>query len=365
MNQIEYTGHNSINNLKDIINKEKKTKILLVTGKISYEKSGLKDKIENLLENKQLIYFRDYEPNPKLEDIVNGIKLFQKEKPEIIIAAGGGSSIDVAKLMKYYNNINTDDLDKHIISKTKIKTNNKVPLIAIPTTAGTGSEATNFAVVYISKQKYSVADESILPEYVILDSKYTKTVPKIIAASAGIDSLCQAIESYWSVNSTEESKQYAKKAMQLANENIIKAVNQKEEKSLEQMLLASNYAGKAINISKTTAPHALSYYITSKYNIPHGHAVGLNLLKIMKINYNVNEENITDKRGLEYVKKTIQEIFEILKCEDLNEFEKRFNNIMDTIGLEKDITNITDETFEELIKKVNLERLNNNPINFT
>jgi alcohol dehydrogenase class IV len=361
MNQVEYTEQNSINNLKDIIKKENKSKILLVKGKNSYEKSGLKNKIEKLLENKQLIHFRDYELNPKLENIINGIKLFQKENPEIIIAAGGGSAIDVAKLIKYYNNINTDDLDKLIINKTKIKTENKIPLIAIPTTAGTGSEATHFAVVYVNNQKYSVADESILPEYVILESKYTKTVPKNIAASAGIDALCQAIESYWSVNSTEESKQYAKKAMRLANENIVKAVTQKDDNSLEKMLLASNYAGKAINISKTTAPHALSYYITSTYNIPHGHAVGLNLLRVMKINYNVNEENINDKRGIDYVKKTIQEIFEILNCKDLNDFEKRFNNIMDTIGLEKDIANITDENFENLLKKVNLERLKNNP----
>ena len=238
--------------------------------------------------------FSNFNPNPKYEEVLEGIEILKKYNCEIIIAIGGGSAIDVAKTIKAFSNL---DSKKNYLEQ-KIMDNN-ITLVAIPTTAGTGSESTHFAVIYYKNKKYSVADNSLLPNYVLLEPKFLETLPLYQKKSTMLDALCQGIESYWSVNSNDESKEYAKKAIKLILENYKKYIN--GDKSVyKKILKAANYSGKAINISKTTAPHAMSYKITSLYHISHGHAVAVCLPHVWE--YMINNLELTiDNRGKDYL----------------------------------------------------------------
>ena len=260
-----------------------------------------------------------------------------------------GSVIDFAKGFRYY-------LTPHPSPLPQGAREHK--LIAVPTTAGTGSEATQFAVIYVDGVKKSLDDKSILPEYAIVDSQFVVKNPKYLKACTGMDAFCHAIESYWAVKSTPLSREYAKNAILVCRDNLINYVNSESEESAANMMLASNLAGKAINISRTTAAHALSYKITSEYGLPHGHAVALSIADLYNANYHINESTCIDKRGSAFVKDRINEISEMLGTNDIYAY---WYNLMEKIGLEYDFNklNITDK--QKLIASVNIERLKNNP----
>ncbi len=357
-NQREYFG---INYLNCIIGNLYAKNIFFVTGKKSFELCGAKNYIENNFQDYNSFFFNDFSPNVKVEDIKKGLKHFNEKIYDIIVAIGGGSVIDMAKSINTFSH-NSASIESYLKKEMPILEKGK-PLIAIPTTFGSGSEATHFAVVYKDKKKYSLAHNYLLPDYCILDSNLTKNLPKSVAASSGMDALCQAVESYWSINSTEESKNYAKKAMILTLGSIDKAVNGDSIIAKQNMLNAANLAGKAINITKTTAPHAVSYTFTSNHGIPHGHAVGLILGQFAIYNNNVQKDDCLDKRGVEYVKQTIQEICDIFNVNNVKEINLKVNQIMENIRLETKLEKlgIDEKDLNELSLNFNLERAKNNP----
>lgn len=357
----EFLHNGSIERAKDVLEKEKAKKVFIVHGEKSYSLSGAREKIEECMDGIAFNEFTNFSSNPKIEEIKEGIDCFNGKDHDLVIAVGGGSAIDVAKLINIFS-FQKHKPKKYILKEKEIE-NEGLPLLAVPTTAGTGSEATHFAVVYRDEKKYSVAHDYILPDYVILDPELTLTLSKYQTACTGMDALCQGIESYWSVNSTAESKKYARKAIELTLDNIAKAV--KNIKNLEirkKMLKGANYSGKAINISKTTAPHACSYIITTKYGIPHGHAVAMMMKEFLKYN-GTNMDKVVDQRGKEYFKDTIEELFSFLKCSSPLEASELFERKMNEVGLELSLSELhNDVPTDELIKGVNLERLKNNPI---
>ncbi len=361
---IEYLGFNSINKLKTILRKNTFKNIFLITGKDSFEKTIIKEKLLKILKNYDYIQFNDFSPNPKLNDIKKGLDLFKSQDFDVIIAVGGGSVLDMGKSISILSTNDNSPIDL-IVKKKEIKKKG-IPLIRIPTTAGSGSEATHFAVVYIDKDKYSLAEpEYLQPEYVIVDPQFTYSLSKKNTAVSGLDALTQAIESFWNINSTDESKNYAKKAIELILNNLIKAVNTPDKKSRYNMVIAANYAGKAINITKTTACHAISYPITSYFNIPHGHAVALTLPSMIVFNSDVSEDDIIDSRGVEYVKKVMKELISIIGASDFIEAREIIRNLIINIGLEIKLENLhikTQEDIELIIKNgFNPERVKNNP----
>jgi len=187
--------------------------------------------------------------------------LFEKESCDFIVSMGGGSAIDTAKGIK-----------------------EKMPEIrhlTIPATAGTGSESTRFAVLYRDGEKFSLESDSLLPEYVILDPGYLATLPIYHKKSAALDALCQAIESLWAKAQSPESRAYALGATQILWEDIDAYIAGDQPAAL-RILQASNLSGKAINISKTTAAHAMSYKLSTLFGIAHGHAVALCLPLVWK-----------------------------------------------------------------------------------
>lgn len=200
------------------------------------------------------IRFSGFSPNPLYEQCQEGFGLFKKNNCDMIIAVGGGSAIDVAKCIRYYCD------------------NIQVPLVAIPTTAGTGSESTRFAVVYKNGEKQSLEGDLCYPDAYILDASSLTELPTVQRKVTLLDALCHSIESLWSVRATEESKAFSLEALEKIKVHWKGYLDNVFEDN-EGMLEASNLAGKAINISKTTAGHAMSYKLTSLYGIPHGQAV--------------------------------------------------------------------------------------------
>ena len=228
----------------------------------------IKDYFETLEARKgiRVVKFSDFQPNPLYESVVKGVEIFHENKCGLIAAVGGGSAIDVAKCIKLYSNMDSSEnyLKQQIVP-------NDVPLFAVPTTAGTGSEATRYAVIYYNGAKQSVTDYSCIPSTVLFDASALKTLPMYQKKATMMDALCHAIESFWSVNSNEESMGYSQQAIEMIVANKASYLAN-EDAGNENMLKAANIAGKAINITQTTAGHAMCYKLTSLYGIAHGHA---------------------------------------------------------------------------------------------
>jgi len=365
--QKEYIGSGSADNLKKILRKHKPKSIFLVTGNKSYAACGAKSLLNGFLKSYQVTTFHDFQVNPKLSDIEKGINIFKKNNCDFVIAIGGGSVIDMAKSINIFAANPVKPIDYFNLKKS-LKLKGKT-LVAIPTTSGTGSEATSFSVAYIEKKKHSVESYNLLPDYAIVDTKFTDKIPKNIAASTSMDAFCQAIESYWSNNSTDESKIYSKEAIKLIMQNLRNFVNKPSEKSRLEMAKAAHLAGKAINISKTTACHAISYPITSYFNVPHGHAVALTLAQILVYNSQVTEKDILDGRGVDYVKSIIREIVALLESKDTVEAGKKITSFMKDIGLATRLGELgikKDTDIEIIIKNgFNPYRVKNNPRELT
>ncbi|HSW60707.1 MAG TPA: iron-containing alcohol dehydrogenase, partial [bacterium] len=189
-----------------------------------------------------------------------------------VVAVGGGTVMDIAKIIALALSNRLEKIDSILADPSGFK--NLKKLIFVPTTCGTGSEATHFAVVYKNGKKYSVAHNTIRAEAVILDHTFLLELPEKIRNATVLDALSQAVESMWAKNSTEESKRYAHEAIELILKGF-QAIDNIEKLKLFQM--GSYLAGKAINISKTTASHAISYPLTAKFGISHGIAVFLTL----------------------------------------------------------------------------------------
>jgi alcohol dehydrogenase class IV len=362
MKQNIYTGYNSYKKISNILEEVSPKKIFLVTGKKSYFLSGAENLLSEFINEYEYIRFFDFEINPKIKDIKKGIDLFNKEKCDFVIGIGGGSVMDIAKSISLLAT-QKGDLEEFIKEKVPLKRREILSMV-IPTTAGTGSESTHFSVIYINKAKHSLTHYSLLPDFTILDPAFTEKLPPYVTACSSMDALCQAIESFWSTNSTEESRIYSRQAIELIMPNIIKNVNNPDRESREKMLIASNLAGKAINIAKTTAAHSVSYPLTSYFNIPHGYAVALTLPYFIKYNNDISLENLQDSRGVKFVKDRISELFAALKVETANEAKDKLLNIMKEINLETKISKlgINKNNIDIIIENgFNLQRMKNNP----
>jgi|TARA_Y100000310_G_C20677805_1_gene814104 alcohol dehydrogenase class IV len=366
MDKREYIGFGSIKNLKGILDEHNPRRIFLVTGENSYSSCGAEDSIVEALGDRNFYRFKGFQENPKIEDVDEGISLYRKFNPDLVIGIGGGSVLDMAKLTNILASQEHSSRE-YVFGERKIESKGK-PLILIPTTSGTGSEATHFAVVYIGKDKYSLANQMILPDYSIVDPNFMLNLPKNIIASTGMDALSQAIESYWAVASTDESKGYSRAAIELVMGNLELAANTHSEESILAMSKAANLSGKAINITKTTAPHALSYAFTSHFGVPHGHATGLTLGQVLVYNSFVKEGDVNDPRGVEYVKKTIKELNALIGNSDAYFSRAKIKTLMNHIGLETRLSVLgieKEEDIDLIARSVNIERLNNNPRTLT
>ncbi|AEV29365.1 alcohol dehydrogenase, class IV [Sphaerochaeta pleomorpha str. Grapes] len=298
--------------------------------------------------------FSSFGPNPRYEDVCKGVDFFCKEGCDCIVAVGGGSSIDVAKCIKLFSSMESGSL--YLRQEYK---ENKVPLIALPTTAGTGSESTRYAVIYYKGEKQSVTHDSLVPSYAILEPSVLDGLPPYQKKCTMLDALCQAIESWWSVNSTPVSREYSQQAVALFLEHYNQYLLNTPQAN-EGMLLASNWAGRAINITQTTAPHAMSYKLTSVFKIPHGHAVAICLPLVWGYMVN-NLDKCVDKRGQEYLNAIFEDISRMLCNGTPHEAISWFQSLLEKLDIQCPQSKDS-KVLEMLVDSVNLERLKNSPV---
>ncbi len=338
---------------KDILDKHATRSILWVCTN-SFRKQDLYTQMQEIVRDYEVTEFSDFEPNPKYESVCAGVALFREKKADFIIATGGGSALDVAKCIKLFSGMNDAVC---YLEQPLMEVN--VPILAVPTTAGTGSEATRFAVIYYNGVKQSVSHESCIPEYVILEPKLLKTLPDYQKKVTMFDALGHAIESFWSVHSTEESREYAKEAIRLVMDNEEGYLAGTEE-GHANMMLAANIAGKAINITQTTAGHAMSYKLTSMYGIAHGHAVALCIAKLWPYMLN-HMQNCVDSRGEDFLGAIFDEIAQCMNADSPEEATATFVRMMQRSALQAPNMQ-SEQELQILCDSVNVGRLKNNPV---
>lgn len=352
---------NGIANLPAILKEVGCKKLFLVIDS-SYPFLNIKDAIEALpVEEK--VKFSDFTPNPLYEQVCNGIELLKQSQCDTILAVGGGSAIDVAKCIKLAVLAKEGNaaIIPPLVSQRLPIDGAKIPFIAIPTTAGTGSESTHNAVMYYESAKQTVTNDGVLPDYAVLEPSVLKTLPLYQKKCTMMDSLCQGIESWWSVNSTEESYEYSRKAIEFIMANWRKYIFENDDEAAAQIMLAANYGGRAINITQTTAAHAFSYKITSLYKLPHGHAVAVCLPEIWEYMLGQMDKCI-DARGQEYLGSIFNKIAHSMGCDNPEKAIAVFREMMIEMELSNPVSGKREEEIEILSHSVNPVRLKNNPV---
>lgn len=286
-----YSGENSLENIKKIISDNGVNKIAIFTDK-GIENVGLLNYPMSFIKEIgiETIILDELPPEPTYIQVQNLVDKFKESKADFIIAVGGGSVMDTAKLASVLatNKYGVHELlDNSSLAKKSIKT------LMIPTTAGTGAEATPNAIVAVPEKelKIGIVNEEMISDYVILDPIMIKNLPRKIAAATGVDALAHAIECFTSNKANPFSDIFALEALDMILNNIVQACDNSEAmEAKNKMLIASFYAGIAITASGTTAVHALSYPLGGKYHIAHGVSNAILLAPVMRFNEPVCRE---------------------------------------------------------------------------
>tara|TARA_B110000008_G_scaffold251204_1_gene264989 strand:- start:189 stop:1292 length:1104 start_codon:yes stop_codon:yes gene_type:complete len=351
-----------INNIEDIntfIADKSFKKIFILCGKKSFTISGAENWINKMIVNKETKKLYKNSDFPVLEELIGIINEIKNFKPDLILAIGGGAVIDYAKIANVVDA--RSDLKELIVSYSYPFKKKFTKLAVIPTTAGSGAEVTSNAVIYVDNIKHSFESNLLIPDNFFLIPEFIVSAPDKIKASAGFDAIAQALESLVSKKSNEQSIDYATKSLKISINSYISFLHDSNIKNAAEMSIAANLAGKAINISKTTAPHAVSYPFTSLFNISHGHAVSLFFEKFFKFNYdNLNKSNTSFD-----LKKRFDLIFSIFDVSNIDNFNSKLSLIKKKANLEDDLTKLNidlNQCSENIINGINLLRLGNNPV---
>lgn len=321
-------GENALEQLETILDDTVK-KAVLFTDK-GLLGLGLTDIVQGILSKKgvEFTILSDIPAEPTYHQAQETVDIFKTEKADFIIAIGGGSVMDVAKLASI---LATDDytvkdlLDNPLLAKKQVRS------LMIPTTAGTGSEATPNSIVGVPEKdlKIGIVNPEMIADYVILDGRLIKNLPLKIAAATGVDAMCHAIECFTSNKRNPFSNTFALEAFDLIFNNIIEAcTNPDNLDAKNKMLLGSFYAGVAITTSGTTGIHALSYPLGGKYHIAHGVSNAILLMPVMRFNEPVikeyfaqaydrvvhdGERNLTVDEKSQYILNEMGRIVEVLE----------------------------------------------------
>ena len=350
---------NTTEDIKKFINDKGFKRVFVLCGKKSFITSGAEIFFKKLLSTKETKLFYKESEIPILEELIKIIKEIKSFKPDLILAVGGGAVIDYAKIANIVDV--RDDLADLIINYNYPFIKKFTKLAVIPTTAGSGAEVTSNAVIYVNKIKYSFESELLIPDNFFLIPEFLLSAPNKIKASAGFDAIAQALESLVSKKSNNQSVEYASKSLRISVNSYISFLNNPNLKNATEMIIASNLAGKAISISKTTAPHATSYPFTSLFKISHGHAVGLFFESFFKFNF----DNIKRSETSFDLEKRFDLIFNLLDVKNIKDFNSKITLMKRDAKLEDNLSTLNININQEagkIIKGINLLRLGNNPI---
>ena len=340
------------------------SKVLIVLGKSAMKKSGALDRLTHLLieNNLEYVIYENVPSDPTVETIDTGTGLARKEKCNLIIALGGGSVLDTGKAISAMVTNEGSVADYQEIEGKGRKFQHKtLPFIAIPTTSGTGSEATKNAVITNTEfsLKKSIRDPMLIPEVALVDPELTLSLPPHVTADCGGDALTQCIESYLGKKSQEITDALSLHAIGLIGKSLVKAV--KDGKNLEarkDMAMAALLSGLCLSNSGLGAVHALSHPLGVYYKIPHGLSCAVLLPYVMEYNLPV----VTKK--LAKIAQSLGEDISLLsETEAAQRAVERIKEILSQAGIKSNLSEweIKKEDFSQLIKGAKGGSLNNNP----
>ena len=295
--KTSYFGEFARNEIKTEIEKYHFKKAFLVSDK-DLEKCGVVLKIEKVLKENNTPYKLDLEvkPNPTIENVHYGLELFKKSNADFIIAVGGGSVIDTAKAIAVIANNPENEVVVSLEGVDKSK-NQAIPIIAVPTTAGTGSETTMDYVITNTKEKRKMAcmDSKVIPIAAILDTEIMSSLPLKLTAATAMDALTHAIESYLSKGAFSFSEMLSLKAVSLISENFLKVLkNPNDYEVRKQLAIAQYIAGMSFTNVGLGIVHSMAHPLSAFYDIPHGVANALILPYVLEFNADVCKEKIIE-----------------------------------------------------------------------
>ncbi len=309
-------------------------KILLVTS-AGWTTRGLTGRLKVFLKGQQVEVLDRVGPNPDISAIENHRAELQDKKIDLVIAVGGGSVIDTAKSLSFLLGLGESrfSLRDHLAGGASLPDSPPLYMIAVPTTAGTGSEATPFATIWddAGPKKYSLGHPDLYPEVALLDPELTLSLPLETTIITGLDVLSHALESVWNINAGPVSIAYAARAIDLvltALPGLVEKPRDLEKRAM--MLTASYYGGICISVTKTALAHSMSYPITAALNVPHGLACSFTLPALL--GYNARSD---DGR--------LQMVAGMAGCGGISGLSRRLEELFEKIGV------------RDLLKKYNLE----------
>lgn len=337
-------GSGTFGLLKDILKQYERPVVIVAPHLIGSEL------ITGITEEGSIPVFGNISPNPDVTEVNECSRLIRESNGDLIVAIGGGSVIDLAKAAS----ITAEDVSIYLDGGQAVP-KKTIPLVAIPTTAGTGSEVTNVAVLTDREKgiKIPVVSDAFYPMIALVDPELTVTMPSYVTACSGIDVLSHAVEGYWSRNHNPVCDELALHAIKIVLEYLPKAyLNPDNLLYREQMAEASLFAGMAFNIPKTTSSHACSFPLTNVYHIPHGEACGLTLDYFIRINGSADR---------------VKKLAERLGFDNPDELADSVLSLKKTVGLRTDLKDLklTKEDKDYLVQNSHHPNLLNNPIEIT
>ena len=355
LNETSYFGEGARKVLPEEIKKRGFKKVLVVTDESLY-KAGVSTKITDLLEANKINYvlFHDVKPNPPIKNVLDGVELCKNEKCDLIVAVGGGSSIDTAKGISIIiaNPDRSDVVSLNGVSNTK---NKGLPIIALPTTAGTAAEVTiNYVITDPEKEiKMVCVDEHDIPIIAIVDTELMASMPKSVASSTGMDALTHAIEGYITKSRNIMSQMFSMKAIQLIYDNLAKAVNKKDQDAINKVGLGQYIAGMAFSNVGLGIVHSMAHQLGAVYDTPHGLANAILLPTVMEFNGEVSYEEfrkiLTEAMHIDATEFTKEEVIKTF-CECIR-------NLSNDVGITQTVKDVgaKKEDFEMLAEKAMID----------
>ena len=360
LNETSYFGKGSRNELSGEIKKRDFKKVFLVSDKALVE-AGVTKKIEEVLEKANIPYvlYSDIKPNPSIKNVLDGVDACKKSGADVIVAVGGGSSIDTAKGISIVMT-NPDRADIRSLNGASNTVNRGMPIIALPTTAGTAAEVTiNYVITdEENKVKMVCVDPNDIPILSIIDSELMASMPKSLAAATGLDALTHAVEGYITKAHNEMSDMFHMKAIEMIFKYLPAAVNDKDEEAIEMMGMAQYIAGMGFSNVGLGIVHSMAHQLGAVYDTPHGIANAILLPTVMRFNGEVCYERFRDiliKLGYDVANSSKEEVIDtfVNKIKELSAAVGVTQTVSEVGGKEEDLEMLAKKAMEDPCKPGN------------
>ena len=338
LNETSYFGRGAREVLPEEIKNRGFKKVLVVTDKSLFE-VGVTAKVLEMLDNAGISYevFHDVKPNPTVQNATEGIKKCRESGADAIVAVGGGSSMDTAKCIGIVMT-NPDREDIVSLNGPSNTKNKSMPIIALPTTAGTAAEVTiNYVITDEEKEiKMVCVDPHDIPIVAIVDTELMESMPKSIAASTGMDALTHGIEGYITKDRNLMSQMFSMKGIKLIYENLEKAVNENDPEAVEKMGYGQYIVGMGFSNVGLGIVHSMAHQLGAVYDTPHGLANAILLPTVMKFNGDVSYEQyreiLIEAMGVDARRFTKEEV--------INTFIEKIKDLSEKVGITQTVSEV-------------------------